>query len=571
LQIELPGYQKESTKLEILPGAPTSINLALQVLPQTVRLYTDLQSGSVQLDGNGVGELQSGELVLDSLLPGKHQITVEGGKSQVSLSVESTPGSLPLLNSPVSAKELKVVVFTNLGAEGRVYTSFGPVPVQVDGRSLGDVGPDGAGMGNLTAGSHEVLVGEGEDLRKIVFEVGEAPTVTAYMSSDRNAGTLVVVTGEDNVRVLVNGRAYRRKTQGGRLRIPNLDVRSYEIQVVKEGFEAAPPQRAEIRKGIETQLVFRMTPAPTVATLQIEGAAPGAQVLLGRKPLGNVRDDGSFSASGIMPGEHVVEIRNEGFRPKHLARNFAAGQTIRLSGDDVVMESARGVLHINASPQDARITIALVGDPQAQVVQGTTLNLTEGNYILRATAPEHAPASVSVRIVAGETKTVALALTSERKAEAVWENASAWTRDGNWQLKKGGGVSLFGASPTAGRFVFTIMLRKGKRLQWVLNYLDDHNYALFQADKKTFTRSVVRNGSTRELAKVAIPIDYKGYYTIQVRVTPGSVMHEIFDGKSWASLDSWTDPGMDVTQGKFGVLVQGSDVVGISNFAFYPR
>ena len=571
LQAELAGYQKESTRLEVKLGAPASINLALQALPQTVRIYTDLASGSITLDGKPGGSLQGGELVLDSLLPGPHKIDVEGGKSRGFLAIQSAPGSLPTLSAPLTAQDLKVVVFTNLGTSGHVYTSFGPVPILMDGQPAGSAGPDGLKLDNLTPGRHELLMGEGEDLRKIVIEVGGPPAVTAFMSSDRNAGTLVVVTGEDDVRVLINGREYRRRTQRGQIRIPNLDVRAYEIQVAKNGFEPVAPQRADIRKGIETQLVFRMTPAPTAATLQIQGAPPGAQVLLGQRSLGNIRDDGSFSTSGINPGDYTVEIRKEGFSPKRVTRSFAAGQTVRLGGADVAMQSSRGVLHINVTPQNAQVTIALVGDPQAREVRETTLNLAEGNYILRATAPDYTPASVSVRIGEGETKTVALALTSEKKGEAGWENAGAWTREGNWQLRKGGGVSVYSASPTAGRFVFTMMLRKGKRMQWVLNYLDDRNYALFQADKKTFTRSVVRNGSTQQLAEVPIPVEYNGYYTLQVRVTAGSVNHEIFDGKSWVPLDSWTGPGTNIAAGKFGVLVQGSDVIGISNFAFYPR
>jgi hypothetical protein len=572
LQAVLAGYQTESTKLEVKLGAPAAINLTLQALPQTVRLYTDLASGSATLNGNPVGELQGGELILDSLLPGKHNIEVDGGKSHASLSVETAPGALPVVTSPVSAKELKVVVFANLGSDGRVYTSFGPVNITLDGQPAGNAGPDGLALNNLTPGRHELLLGEGADQRKIGVEVGSVPSVTAFMSSDREAGTLVVVTGEDNVRVLINGREFRRKTQRGQLRIPNLDVKSYEIQVAKDGFQPVAAQSAEIHKGTETQVVFRLTPVPSVASLQIQGASPGAQVLLGQRVLGSVRDDGTFSTSGITPGEHAVEIRKEGFRSKRLTRMFGAGETVRLAGNEVAPEAAQGILHLNVSPQDAQVTIALVGDPQTREVRETSLNLPEGTYILRAKAPNYAPGSVSVRISSGETKTVELKLTGERKGEGGgWENAAAWTHDGNWQVRKGGGISLFGAMPTAGRFVFTMTLRKGKRLQWVLNHADDRNYALFQTDKKNFVRSVVRNGSTQELSKVPMPVEYGGYYTIQIRVSAGSVVHEIFDGKSWVPLDSWKDPGSNVAAGKFGILVQGNDEVGISNFAFYPQ
>ena len=572
LQAELAGYQAESTKLQVKLGAPASINLTFQALPQTLRLYTDLASGSAKLNGNPVGDLQGGELVLDSLLPGKYNLTVAGGKSQAAFALETAPGALPRVTSPLSAKELKVVLFTNLASSGRVYTSFSPVNIMLDGQSAGSAGPDGLALSNLTPGRHELLLGEGADQRKIGIEAGPVPSVTAFMSSDREAGTLVVVTGEDNVRVLINGRESRRKTQRGQLRIPNLDVQSYEVQVAKDGFQAVAAQRAEIRKGIETQLVFRLTPAPSVAALHIQGAAPGTQVLVGQRVLGSVRDDGSFSTSGITPGDYTVELRKEGFRPKRLNRTFAAGETVRLTGNEVLMDAAQGILHLSVSPPDAQVTIALVGDPQAREVRETTLNLPEGTYIVRASAANHAPGSASVRIATGETKTVELKLTAERKGDVGgWENASVWTRDGNWQVRKGGGISLYGATPTAGRFVFTITLRKGKRLQWVLNHSDGQNYALYTTDKKTFTRSVVRNGSTQELAKLPMPVEYNGYYTLQIRVSAGSVVHEIFDGKSWLLLDSWTNPGTNVAAGKFGVLVPGNDEVGISNFAFYPQ
>jgi hypothetical protein len=572
VQAELPGYQAESTRLDVKLGAPGSINLTLQALPQVVRIYTDLPSGKARVNGNPVGDLQSGELVLDSMLPGKHEIAVESGKSQAALSIETVPGALPRLTSPVTARELKAVVFTNLGSTGHVYTSFGPVRIAVDGQHAGSAGAEGLALSNLTPGRHELLLGEGADQRKIGIETGLAPSVTAFLSSDRNAGTLVVVTGEDNVRVLIDGREQRRRTQRGQLRIPGLDVRTYEVVVAKDGFQPVAAQSAEIRKGAETQLVFRMAPVPNVAALQIQGAAPGAQVLLGQRVLGTVRDDGSFSASGLHPGDYTIELRKEGFRPKRLNRAFAAGETVRLAGNEVVMEAAQGVLHLSVSPPGATLTIGLVGDPQATEVRGTTLNLPEGTYILRGSAPGHQPGSVSVRVGSGETKTVELRLTPETRGDAgAWENASAWTRDGNWMVRKGGGVSLYGASPTAGRFDFTIYLRRGKRLQWVLNYTDTRNYVLITADKKTFTRSVVRNGATQELAKIDIPVEYKGYYTVRIRIAPDSVVHQFFDGKNWINIDTWSDPGMNVAAGKFGVLVPGGDEFGLSNFAFYPQ
>ena len=42
-------------------------------------------------------------------------------------------------------------------------------------------------------------------------------------------------------------------------------------------------------------------------------------------------------------------------------------------------------------------------------------------------------------------------------------------------------------------------------------------------------------------------------------------------GQQWVILDSWTQPGRDFTDGKFGFLVPGTDEIGISNFRYNPR
>ncbi len=572
LTAEMEGYQSETTTVQVNLGAPTALDLALQPLPQTVRVYTDLEAGSVRLDGTAVGELQEGQLVLDSVLPGKHTLAISGDRSEATLTFEAAPGAVPTITAPLSAKELKAVVLTNLGNRARVYTSFGPAQISLDGQTAGEAGPEGLELANLTRGSHDLVLGEGPDQRRIVIEAGILPSVTAFLSSDRNVGTLVIVTGEDDVQVLVDGRQYRRRTRRGQLRIPNLDVRGYSILAKKEGFEPASPVRVEIRKGEETKIEFHLTPVPSLASLQIQGAMAGAQIVLDQRVLGIVRDDGSFSASSLSPGEHVIEIRKQNFRPRRLARTFAAGEAVRLAGSEVVLETAIGVVHLNVSPPESQVTVARVGDPETRPVREGTLNLPEGTYILKGTAPNYSPRSLTVRVNAGESQTVDLELAGVKRGDvADWEKPENWTRDGDWMFCKGGGFALFRPTPTAGRFVFTVTLRRGRRLQWVLNYVDEHNYVLFQTDKKSFFRSVVRNGVSTDPAELPINVAYKGYYTMQIRVAANSVVHQVLDDQRWVPVDSWTEPRLNFASGKFGLLVTGGDEVGISNFAFYPQ
>jgi len=86
-------------------------------------------------------------------------------------------------------------------------------------------------------------------------------------------------------------------------------------------------------------LVFKLLPAPTVAALVIAGATPLAEVSLDGKPLGKVEQDGSFSRSNIQPGRRTVRLRKEGFKLKELQREFVAGESVKLSANEVALES----------------------------------------------------------------------------------------------------------------------------------------------------------------------------------------------------------------------------------------
>jgi hypothetical protein len=249
-----------------------------------------------------------------------------------------------------------------------------------------------------------------------------------------------------------------------------------------------------------------------------------------------------------------------------------AGETVQLLPADVALEAALGVLHLNLAPPDSQVTISRGGETQARAATETTLNLPEGTYTLVAKATNYSPRTVTVQLDAGETKNVDLRLSRESKAGmADWESPDRWVRDGNWFVRRGGNLALFKVTPTAGRMVFTAMLRRGRRLQWVVGLTDERNYVLLQMDKKFFYRGEVRNGAAHELLKTPLKLDQKGYATIQIRISSNSLVHEAYDGKNWIPLDFWTEVTHNFAAGKFGFLVPGGDEVAVSNFNFYPQ
>ncbi|MGB6803714.1 MAG: hypothetical protein WBE31_15715, partial [Candidatus Sulfotelmatobacter sp.] len=58
--------------------------------------------------------------------------------------------------------------------------------------------------------------------------------------SGHNPGTLLVIVGQDDARVSLDGKLQAQPTQAGQLRLPNLEPRDYDVQVSKSGFQDPP-------------------------------------------------------------------------------------------------------------------------------------------------------------------------------------------------------------------------------------------------------------------------------------------------------------------------------------------
>ncbi len=578
IEARLEGYRPAFTKLEFTAGPVAPVQLTLEPMGVGLRLITDLDQGKVALDEEPARELLEGQFSLDGLSPGKHTLRVVSRDGEATIAFEAAPGAAPLAADPVT-RNLAAVVVAGMGSRARIHASFGPAPVELNGEPVGQVGPGGLELSNLTPGTYELTIGAESNRRKMIVEISSAPLLTAYLRSDRDVGTLVVLTGEDGVRVFLNGREQRRTTTRGQLRIPNLPVREYAVRVAKEGFEEAPEQRVAIRKGEESKIEFRLRPLPRAAALVIQGGPAGAQVLLDGQSVGVVQDDGSFHHSGIGEGEHQIEIRRERFAPRVIRRHFAAGQTVQLSGAEVALQPLTGRLQVALSPRDAQLLIGRPGEAPKPLA-ATTAELPEGAYVLIARAPDHAESSQTVQILAGQTRVVKIELAPLKAASrpapppasGIALLGAGWVEEAGWFFRRGGNFVLAQIPKLDGRIVFTAMLRKGRRLRWVLNYSDERNYDLFELDGRSLYHTVVRNGRRNERPRVAHDLGEWRYCSVQVEVRPSAIVHRVRKGEEWITLSQVAgEPGRDFTEGAFGFYIPGDDQVGLSYFSFTPR
>ncbi len=387
---------------------------------------------------------------------------------------------------------------------------------------------------------------------------------------ERNVGTLLIVAGQDHAKVFLNGNLQGQLTEGGQLRITELDPKEYVVQVSKSGFQDPPAQRIRIRKGEVAKVIFGLQPQPSLpvslASLTIEGGVPGATVLVDEALVGTIHSDGTLSISSVSPGDHIIELRKERYQPKQFKKHFAAGGNITLSAAEAELEATPGELKIIFTPADANVAI-VKGNLLKMVSSGVLLNLGAGTYTLTARTAERFTRSGTLEVIAGQSKTLDLSLAPSGMSK--WDDPGAWKQERDSFVRKGGDFVLYGVVPGSGTFVFSAMPGKNHLLRWAFNYIDSRNYVLFQMDDNNFYRTVIREGEKTDQIIVPHRIEKKSIRTVQVHVSPTELVHQIKNGDTWTVLDRWTQPGGNLRLGKFGFYIPGNDQLTLSSFAYY--
>jgi len=391
--------------------------------------------------------------------------------------------------------------------------------------------------------------------------------------SGHNLGSLLVVAGQDDAGVFLNGKLQPQLTHAGQLRVPNLELKDYVVQVSKSGFQDPPQQEIRIRKGEQARLIFNLQPQPhlappqpRLASLTIQGGAPGTTVFVDQTLVGTIQADGTLSISTVDPGDHTVELRKERFKPRQFKEHFVGGGLISLAAADAALEAASGELKITFAPADAKVAI-VKGELLTTVSSGVPLNLAAGTYTLTARTADGFTHSSTFEVIASQSKTLDLSLAPNGMSK--WDDPGAWKQEGDSFIRKGGGFVLYGVVPASGTFAFSAILTKGHFLQWVLNYTDARNYVLFQMDDNNLYRTVIRNGEKTDEIIVPDKGDKKHFRALHIRVSPTELVHLIRHGDSWTVLDRWTQPGANLSLGKFGFYIPGDDQVALSSFAHY--
>jgi eukaryotic-like serine/threonine-protein kinase len=532
-----------------------------------MKLSSDTATGKVIFDDHPPVELQDAQWALDKVPAGDHTLKFDSAAGSFTVALNSTAGALPAVKTPITAKRVLAVVVSSMGDRVHVYSSDAATKLSLDGQPSVDLSADGVDLSSVAAGPHELTVIHGGEQYKLAIEVAPAPALTAFAESGQNVGTLVVVTGQDKSLVFLNGKALPQATKGGQLRIANLDPKEYTVRVEKAGFQDVPEQKIRIRKGEQGRLVFGLLPIPHMASLNIQGGPPGAMVLIDHANAGTVQPDGTLTLSSITPGDHVIELLKDRFKPRQIKKHFVAGTPVTLAASELALEAAPGEFKIIFSPADAQVTLTKGSEPPVKVNSGSPLNLPTGAYTLAARTADNFVRTSTLELTAGQSRTIELPLAPSGMSK--WADPSGWKQENGVYVRKGGDYVLYGITPTSGTFLFSAMLTKGHRLQWVVNYTDPNNYDLFQIDENNFYRTDVRNGKKISDAKIPHKGEKKSFRTLQIRVSSTEIVHQIKQGNAWFVLDRWTESGTNFSAGRFGFYLPGGDQMSLESFSHY--
>ncbi len=532
-----------------------------------IKLSSDNPAGKVALDDQPPVDLQDAQWAVDQIPAGDHTLKFDGAAGSFSVALTSAAGVLPAIKTPINAKGVLAVVVSSMGDHAHVYSTDVSAKLSLDGQPPVDLSADGVDLPALTAGAHELNVSHAGENYKLPLEVAANPSLTAFVESGQNVGTLVVVTGQDKSRVFLNGKALPQLTERGQLRIANLEPKEYTVRVAKDGFQEVPEQKVRIRKGEQGKLVFGLLPALHMASLTIQGGPPGATVLIDQLTAGTVQPDGTLTLSSISPGDHIIELRKDRFKARQIRKHFVAGTAVTLAASETVLEAALGMLKITFLPADAQLTMTKPGEPAVKVSSGAPLNLPPGTYTLSARTADNFVRTATVELTAGQPRNIDLSLTPDGMSK--WVDPSGWKPENGAFVRKGGDYIFYGVTPTSGTFMFSAVLTKGHRLQWVLNYIDPNNYDLFQLDENNFYRTDVRNGQKKNDVKIPHKSEKKAFHTFEIHVSPTEIIHQLRQGDAWVVLDRWTLQGSNLSAGRFGFYLPGGDQMSLANFNHY--
>jgi len=511
-------------------------------------------AGKFSLDGAPPADLQQGALTIAA---GDHTLAIlDGNKPIFSFAFHVQPNEIPTLTAPLTGSVGGVVVASR-GGTAQVYASA-KIKGAVEGQPLQPIPPEGVALTLPAQGELSFMIDDGKAKPQALLIESSAASALSVTLSGTTERIPFTINANVDATVLVNGRSRWTLTAGSR--VVSLTPGTYRITLTRDDYQPAPEQVIELKAGDTNQqsLTFKLIPIARDASLAIESAPAGAEVLVDGTHLGVVTPAGTF-AGNVSPGSHSVVLRKPNFEDFTASRDFKVGETAKIAADGM---KAFGSIAFKVLPSNAHITYRRDGDSTAtEVSNNQTVTLRPGSYEVKAEADKFASQTQTVQVASGKTRNLDLTLSASTVRQVkegpplyfVNGDTSAWTvlKDG-WWVHDGKGLSFFKAGE--GNFTIDILkdTQKGvfkshtKKVQFFADYTPNGAWASYTLDAHNLTRRMYSGNRAGEEIKIPHGMEGGLVYRLFVEITPETV---VIRNKDRKVLDTLQRNG---SNGKFG-------------------
>lgn len=561
VEARLPGYRPAKSSAQLAPGGRLPISLTLEpVLALRLLFPADAR---VSVDEQQV-TLQNGQYVNDFSV-GPHSVKVSVGRTgNLAFQFEVRPDGPATITAPFAAEEVSALLVSNFGAQARIYGNASSANVTLKGQKLGKLDKNGLDLPQLSPDRYDLEIGDGKEMRKRSIEIGPERTLTAIVDSDPNTGTLLVQTNENgaNISVLGGGKEVARgQSQKGVFRAPNLKAGKYAVRASKDGYDTdTAEQTVDIQKGEDKTISFQFKARPVSANAKVR-LTPGSELFVDGVSQGTISDE-FRTLDNLKPGGHVFRAqKGRQFRPSEKPIDVAAGQNVDV---DLRLTPAPVPVDIKKGPADATVTYVRGTDPTVHPVNGTHVELPEGDYKFTARAAGYLENNAQRHVSWDSVQLIDLTQSPEQPALTLSDWKGVWTSTSDYWQRNAEGLILFPKAISVGYVQFTIHWDGGKNgVQWLLSYANEKNYIQCEINDDGFQAIRVSDGKREPLAPKK-PVAKLAWYSIRVEARADGGTVSLQNGKAWEVLADWR--GVAAAESKFGFNIPAGQRLYISSF-----
>jgi hypothetical protein len=483
---------------------------------------------------------------------------------------------------------------------GQIYSNSAELKASLNGLMEQNVTDTGLKLEGLKAGLNNLqLREEGKtEPRETSIDVSKNPGLIVLIGTP-NIGTLKI-TESNNVEATVRVESVDNKLKPVVMTLKNgvatlqLEPKDYIVTLSAGGYETETVSPVRITREKVEPVTRTLKPLPTVATLEIRGGTPDAELYLDGRSLGNLNSNGDFTSSQISPAKHRIELRKDNFEPRTASEaEFIAGGKISISGPAATL-TAFGTLSFEVTPPISEITYQAVGESSGHKAKpGDRVSLKQGRYTVSIIASNFiSHSNEAYTVTPGDRTVVKVDLTPIAAADPGTDSKSnsplsaapkPKSKEILSDMKSSRDNTILCSAPycfsserTAGTYAFKVKLGggnllggalfTGKQARWVVDYVDSKNFTEYEIDDKNIKYTVTKNGKKQQtLSNPHSLTGSDGFFDLIISVAiPSKLVVVSSGGKFGKSLIS--SPIDDPSAGKFAFA---KDVT-IADFSFTP-